>query len=303
MKNPKYVVTALSLAVILSGCGADAAAQNPGATSTAPQTGSASSELSAAPGVDPLDRLPEQPFGLDAEKMIADPAAFGITLNLGTSPDDVPVAGALRTVLQQQWLAEERQIYFGGTDQEKIQGSLRDAERFVAEEALDAERVKAEKGIAFSKKIAAAGEEADLDSDEDLPYPLHLGRIASIASETSNTAKEAQKSPQWEELADDKDSYAWIAAEGEEAAPTPHRISDGHRIVPRIYAVTGPQEGTPSDVHVFAYMDYEFPLLDGRTVVITYSAYYGLVYVEGEWKINSWTRLFNDAEPTMKIKQ
>lgn len=297
MKNPKYALTALALAVMLSGCGAttDATADKPAAST-------ASATPSATPVVDALDRLPDQPFGLDADKMMADPAAFGITAYLESIPENIPMAGAVRTVLQQQWLAEERQIYFGGTDREKIEGSLRDAEHFVVEEYVDEERAKAEKGIAFSEKVAAAGEDADIGSDEDIPYPLHMGRVVSVATEASNTAEETRKSPKWEELANDGQDYGWITLEGEEA-PTPHRISDGHRIVPKIYSVTGPQEGSPRDAHVFAYMDYEFPLLDGRTAVITYSSYYGLVHVDDEWKIDSWTHQFNEAKPTVTIKQ
>lgn len=294
MKKSIYAATAVALAVVLSGCGSQAD------TTVEKKAGlDASVEASAAPVVDPLDRLPEHPFGLDAEAIVADPERFGIQLHLDESQGGLSMAGALTAFLQIHWLANERQIYLGGPDTEKIQGTLRDAEHFVAAEHLTPLREKAERALAYTALHEQEGDEAT-PLTEEIYYPFHLGSVAAPDSEVPAEVTELRKE-RWPDPSE-AEEYVWLQVDGEDTYSF-FPLSSEIPLTPRIYDVTGKQEGHPADVHIFAYLDYEMPLSDGRTAVASYSSWYGMRNVNGEWKLDGWKTHYNDTKPTVTIKK
>lgn len=292
MKKSIYTGTALALAVILSACGstADASDEKPAETA-------ASAEASAAPLTDLLDRLPEQPFGLDAGKIVADPAHFEIQWQMDENTADVPVADALTAFLQVQWLANERQTYIAGPDKDKILGSLEDAEHFVAAEYVDSMRKRADEGVAYAE--AFEEEDGELASpNEPVPYPLHLGLVASPDSEEPAELIE-QRKKNWPEISEG-DGHGWLQIDGEEFE-TPFLGSSETRLTPRIHYVYVP-EADPHVVEILAYLDYELALADGRTALISHSSRHTMTHEDGEWKVSFWTSTYNDEQPTVTVK-
>ena len=294
MKKSIYAAAALAFAVVLSGCGssADAAVEQPAGTTAA-------SETAAAPAMDPLDSLPGDPFGLDAGQIAAAPERFGIQWQFGDGQAGTPVAGALTAFLQIQWLANERQVYVAGSDLEKIQGSLRDAEHFVAPEHLEPERKKVQDALAYTALREKEGDDAPPLS-EAIYYPLHLGSVATPDSEVPTEVDELRHE-KWPDPSE-ADDYNWLQIDGEEAYSF-FRMSSEIPLTPRIHHVYGQQEGHSSEVNILAYLDYEIPLVDGRTAVVSYSTWYGMKTVNGEWKLDGWRFSLNDQKPTISVKQ
>ncbi|WP_146363064.1 hypothetical protein [Arthrobacter yangruifuii] len=261
MKKSAYAAIALVFAVVTSGCGSDA-----DASVTEPSGTSTLVEASASPVIDPLDRLPAQPFGVDAAKIVADPAQFGIQWQMGEDQSAEAVAEALTVFLQVQWLANERQIYIAGPDRNKIQGSLKDAEHFVAPEHLEPLRKAAADGLAYTALHEKEGDDTAPPS-EQIYYPFHQGEVGGGPSDA-----------------------------------IPFDVSSGMQLTPRISHVFGRQEGHPVDINIRAYLDYEVTLVDGRRAVVSYPSWYGMRNVDGEWKVDGWTFNYHDAEPTVTTK-
>lgn len=303
MKNPLYALTAVTLAVTLAGCAsnADATAEKPAGTASASSAAEATGEPTADPAKDPLNNLPDKPFGIDPDAIVADPAAFGIQWQLTSDQDGVPVAEALRAFLQAQWVANERQVLFGGPDKDKLLGSLRDAEHFVVPEWLGQERERAEKGVAFAELVEKEGHDADFPGDEEMAYPMHLGTVgsASTLSEEEAKAWHEKRAAQWPDIG--AHDAAWITVSGE-TDPVPVLLTSRAELTPRIFHVYDSTQNFSGNVVLLAYLDYELPLEDGRTAILRYTAQYEMADVDGQWKINFWDFSYEDNKATITIK-
>lgn len=275
MKNPFYALTAAALALSLAGCagGSETAADAAEATTVASQTPSATAS------VDPLDRLPEQPFGHDVNAIAADPDAAGILWQLTEDQAEVNVPEALQTVLQILWLGNERQVLTGGPDVEKVQGSMKDLEHFVAPHLLEAARAAALPGLEFAQKVEAEGPDVDLPGNQQLWYPLHLGIVAA----PSDPADEEKRASQWPEVKEG-DPVGWVSIDGEEE-PVPFRTDQEIKMTPLVYHVYDATDSSTSDVHILVSLNYDYPLMDGRTAVVAYPAYYQMSYSDSSWKV------------------
>ena len=301
MKSPLYALTAIALAVTLAGCSsnADAAAEKPAGTTVSAEP---SAEVTADPAKDPLNNLPDKPFGIDPDALVADPAAFGIQWQLTSDQDGVPVAEALRAFLQAQWLANERQVVTGGANKEKILGSLRDAERFVVPDWLGQERERAEKGLAFAELVEAEGDDADYPTDEAMDYPLHLGTVAvpNTLSGEELKAMSEKRAAQWPDV--DEHEAVWVTVDGE-TEQVPFLVANRAELTPRIFHVYDSSQDFSGNVVLLAHLDYELPLEDGRTALLRYTAQYEMADVDGEWRINFWDYSYEDTKPTVTIKK
>lgn len=293
MKKPLYVLTAAALALSLAGCAAGTDTADAAGTSPAP-----TQEASAGPAaVDPLERLPEQPFGIDANAIAVDPLAAGINWQVGADQADVPVPGAVQTFLQIIWAGSERQVLAGGPDVDKIQGSMKDLEHFVAAEVLEESRAAALPGLEFAQKVEAEGKDAEFEGDATLWYPLHLATVAGPSSD--DPVRDEKRASQWPDIKEgDLVGWAYMTDEQKEI---PFKAGAASELIPQITDVYDSQEDFTSDVQIRANLVHDVPLMDGRTARVTYPAWYRMTYQDGTWKLIGW-RYFSD-EATSVIKK
>lgn len=297
MKSPLYVLTAAALALSLAGCaGAEPAAE--AGKSEPSASASPAQQPSAEPAaVDPLERLPEQPFGIDANAIAADPSSAGVAWQTGTDQADVPVPSAVQAFLQVIWTANERQALTGGPDLTKIEGSMKDLEHFVAPAVLEEARATAMPGLEFARKVEAEGEDAEFEGDSLLWYPLHLGTVAGPSSD--DPALIEKRAAKWPDIKEG-DPVGWASINGEEDE-VPFRTGGRSELVPVITNVYDAVEDFTPDVHIRANLVNDVELMDGRTLRITYPAWFRMTYQDGAWKAIGW-RYFTD-EATSVIKK
>ena len=293
MKNPLYVLTVAALTLSLAGCaaGTGTASDASGATSSATKT------PAAEPVVDPLERLPEQPFGIDVNAIAAAPPAAGVTWQTGTDQLNVPVTGAIQTFLQIIWAGNERQVLTGGPDIEKVQGAMKDLEYFVASVVIEEARAGAMPGLEFAQKVKAEGDSVELERDRALWYPLHLGLVASPS--TDDPAQIEKRSSQWPDIKEG-DPVGWASIDGEEDE-VPFKTGARTELIPKITNVYDAEEDSTSDVQIRANLTYDVALMDGRTLQITYPTWYRMTYQDGSWKAAGWSYVV--GEPTSVIKK
>lgn len=296
MKKTLYVLTSAALALSLAGCSAGADTTAGAAQATPTATPTATQTPSAVPAVDPLERLPEQPFGIDANAVAADPTAAGVAWQTGSDQADVPVTGAIQTFLQIIWAGSERQVLAGGPDVGKIQGSMKDLEHFVAPEVLQEARAAALPGLEFAKKVEAEGEDAEFEGDQTLWYPLHLATVAGPTRD--DPARDEKRAAQWPDIKEgDPIGWAYMTDEQREI---PFKTGVASELVPEITDVYDSPEDATSDVQIRANLVHDVPLMDGRTARITYPAWYRMTYQDGVWKALGWQYMVADATSVIK---
>lgn len=292
MKKPLYVLTAAALALSLAGCAAGTDTADAAGTSPTP-----TQEASAVPAaVDPLERLPEQPFGIDANAIADNPPAAGVTWQTGPDQSEVPTPGAIQTFLQIIWAGNERQALSSGPDVAKIQGSMKDLEHFVAAAALEEARAGAKPGLEFAQKVEAEGKDAEFEGDHSLWYPLHLGIVAAPSSDEPELNE--KRAAQWPDIKEG-DLVGWASIDGEEDE-VPFKTGGLTELVPQITNVYDAAEDSTSDVQIMANLAYDVALMDGRTLQITYPTWYRMTYQDGVWKAAGWSYMVADATSVIK---
>ena len=282
------LLAAAILVTALAGCSSSADAVSAPGEEQTQQLSPSSSPSSVAQ--DPLDRLPERPFGLDAEKIVADPGAHNIDWQLGPDQANVPVAGAIQTFLQLQWVANERQLMFAGPDTEKIRGSIRDAEQFLSASIIDEVREEGQEALRI----------AELQQDKDDPtrsgttilYPLHLGMISQPSPSESRAEENEAARQKWQLT--DAEEVAYVR--DDDAGETiPHRVSDGYQLAPQVYQIYDASDDATSDVQILAYLTYEFPLMDGRRALTVYPSWFKMTFEDGVWKVAGYQYKLDEA--------
>ncbi|MDN3903312.1 hypothetical protein [Arthrobacter sp. YD2] len=285
LKISVRVAASMAVLVSLAGCaGGDAV---PASKSTASATASASATPSDLP--DALARIPEKPFGLDPSQIAADPASHGIEWNL-RSEQASDAADAIDAYLQWKWVENERNVFLGGPDSDKIQSSLEDAKHFAASNILESDLLaRGQTALDFAKSVEREGTEAPFPEGVDsLWYPFHLGMVAAKSSADPAAAGQRQdRLEAWPQL--DGRPALWITV-GDESSATPYRQGDKVDLVPRIEKVddvfpfANPAENVKV-IGIYSTIDYEIPLVDGRTALRSYSHYAVMLLDNGNWKV------------------
>lgn len=304
MRKPILTTTALVLGLLLTGCtgGAQATPETPASIGT-PAPTATTAETKPVALADPRERLPEEPFGMNAKAIkavLSDPKT-----NKTAKTDDSKFSGtgthqaeAVKLYLQAKWLGIERNALLDHKNFETVEAHLLDVETFVIDEApgIEFDFVGQAKKLHANAKSQLAGKPQNMDPDVSDEYVLYPGYSGFTKTESTYTAKQRADWPGYI-----GSEHAWLRLKHEELVPFTHDAKP--TIKTKFTEFDNGGDLTGNSVRIRSTDTYRAPLADGRTAVIPYSAGADLQFDGKQWRFTQLWRKFAPGGITAEGKK
>ena len=241
-----------------------------------------------------LDSLPDVPWDMDLQD-IQDNAQK----QLGEDQAGIDLTGAIRTVLQIDWVADQRETMFRGNTVEVTRASIKDIERFVSPSAMDNYLPDAQKALAHME-AEEAGNAPELADGESYPYKIYTGIAASGGSPATPEEKAAY--PEYVSK-DGEQGAVWLAVYHDDTTTEMVPVLKGARatrVKPMIDSITdAPAENDPTHAVIITHPDFlEVPLAGDRTARIYIERTTQVGLEDGKWLVQDSTwNVFSIMEP------
>lgn len=268
---------------------------SPASSDAAPKEAAEGAAEAVPSSGDPiLDSLPDAPWDMDLQGIQAN-----VQKQLGADQTGIDLTDAIRTVLQVDWVADQRETMFRGNTVEVARASIKDIERFVAPSAMDSYLPDAQKALAHME-AAEAGNAPELADDESYPYKLYTGIAAS--GSTSATPEEEAAYPDYVSK-DGEPGAVWLNIYHDDTTTESVPVLKGARatrVTPMVDSITdAAAENDPTHAVLITHPDFlEVPLAGDRTarVYIERTTQVGLE--DGKWLVQDSTwNVFSIMEP------
>ena len=258
------------------------------ASSDADAKAAVEASATASSGDPILDSLPEAPWDVDLQDIMVQAEKKLDADQDGLSPTDL--TDAIRTVIQVDWVADQRETMFRGNTVEVARASIRDIERFVAPSAMDSYLPDAQKVLAHME-AEEAGNAPELADGERYPYKLYPGIAA--AGSTVATPEDDAAYPDYASK-DGEPGAIWLSIYHDDATTESVPVLKGARATrskPMIDSITdAPAVNDPTHAVLITHPDFlEVPLAGDRTarVYIERTTQVGLE--DGKWLVQDST--------------
>ena len=284
-------------ALALTGCAAETGAAGADATVTATETPSAvaSAPVTAAPteaprGPNPLDSIPEEPYGYSLDELRAVISGAEVTVDVEGGPltytafnqmnpeeASFDFSGALQLAFQLDWVGAQRDTVFNGWRMENVRGNIDDINHFIAPSALEHFLPNAQRQLKAAEEREKGGEATTYSEEE---YALHVGKMAS------DYETDAAVKAQWP---DHQDAVVWVAFSGEgqpdQVIPVPRdaKATWSAPVVTELSS-TG-QDDLGQGIIVFYTNTATVVLADGQSAQMTIERNAEVTMEDGAWRM------------------